>query len=644
MAARQPLYNEGSAVRTQPGQAQLASIPGRGVSIDSGALMAAVEAPQLDVEGAAAVGRGYAKLGQNIAALGEPFVQLAEEQAKMYNANRVSDARNMLSAARDEIAVAQEQEPDEMKWEEITKRIGGQAVEKVYGMNLSPAARDEIDSIVKGWNVQMEGGTRLASARKTRNDFEADQNARLDFARKTGDRAMSDSIIHQKRDMGLITDGQASLELFNNGKAQEDFEKGQKAALATEKQEYLFASLDIKSPEEIRADMNSAGFFEGVDPTDVEAMRTRVESAISRRQAGSFDAVISGIYSDDPATQITTEAQIDAINDKYITDEDKRRAKQELRHIRDPFVKAFYEKNSPRIAAELSVAASEYDPVKDEADNEGRRVRYYELSQQIARLPAGMRADVVRVLRDKAYPGEKKDERSIFNDGDTLLKKTLANFNAYKGVSIFEGDAASEGVMSDEEKTRQADLRRSSMVQYTQAREEWRKWVAEHPDKTVLGETSAKALREIELKWMREGATEEIQVAPPVARQMLNPVDVSDVSESVDDIISQYGGPESEILPVAEGPDAYLPEGNEPLPPTRDRSSEENTGNILLDTPPPNPYGGFDGEGTVPLTNDRLKRLKKLGKKEIVVWDSKTKQWAQIPIDKADAEKHLIIP
>jgi hypothetical protein len=80
---RQPLYNDGSAVRTQPGQEQGVSSGGaRGVVLDEGAFMGAVQVPMLDDSGAIATGRGMAALGEGIASVGNAVMDYVREGAK----------------------------------------------------------------------------------------------------------------------------------------------------------------------------------------------------------------------------------------------------------------------------------------------------------------------------------------------------------------------------------------------------------------------------------------------------------------------------------------------------------------------------------------------------------------------------------
>jgi hypothetical protein len=164
---RQPLYNDGSAVRTQPGQEQGVSSGGaRGVVLDEGAFMGAVQVPMLDDSGAIATGRGMAALGEGIASVGNAVMDYVREGAKARNFNLVNKAHIGQAQANAEMQAEIEREPDSSKWSLIAQRYLKERPQQWTNPTYPPDVKDEIEALNERWKTEVTGRVLTGAARK----------------------------------------------------------------------------------------------------------------------------------------------------------------------------------------------------------------------------------------------------------------------------------------------------------------------------------------------------------------------------------------------------------------------------------------------------------------------------------------------
>lgn len=199
---------DGAAPMTGPAQGDRITA-GRGVSIDSSALMGA-DIPMLDASGAQAIGRAGEAIGEGLQQIAQPFLQLAEYQAKLVNSNRVNDARRIMEEERLALNLELEKEPDELKWLELAEKTASKTKERLGSLNVSKAANDEIESMYEGWKVSLDGNTRISSAQKSKADYKNNWTAMYRGAVDRGDIDQANGASKMLYDAGVITDGEYS--------------------------------------------------------------------------------------------------------------------------------------------------------------------------------------------------------------------------------------------------------------------------------------------------------------------------------------------------------------------------------------------------------------------------------------------------
>lgn len=282
-----PLYNDGRATRTTAGPFNGQISPGgRGVHIDSAALMGAVQVPQLDDSGIKAQGRGAASLGAGIASLGEGFMDIAREQAKNLNIKRVGEARRAMELASQELAAAHINQPDETKWYEMTAKTIADAPKGWMRPDLSPIAKDEIESMTESWKTSLIGETVVNVARKTKDDVTRDEHDTVTALARNEKPKEAYKLIDQMVELnhisvprGVVLKQDVDAEVERAGKQRENARE--KAAI---EEAVGWANHDADMAASV---VNDPKYGKGLLPTTVATIRNRVQAA----QADSFAAV-----------------------------------------------------------------------------------------------------------------------------------------------------------------------------------------------------------------------------------------------------------------------------------------------------------------------------------------------------------------
>lgn len=162
-----PIFNNGETVKTRAPELTKLNPNVRGVSIDTGALFGAVNLPTLDASGAIAQGRAGAAIGAAVSGAGEVMGKMALAQAHAVNVYKIGEANAAMLSSQAELEASLAKEPDETKWGELAANHYEETKKALLDRDLSPVAREEIESNHLRWSAGGLGQVKVASARQS---------------------------------------------------------------------------------------------------------------------------------------------------------------------------------------------------------------------------------------------------------------------------------------------------------------------------------------------------------------------------------------------------------------------------------------------------------------------------------------------
>lgn len=293
-------YREGRAAILRPGPGPVLARGVPALSVDGGALGAAARVPMLDVEAAGQPGRAIAAGGTAMGQAADAMTQLAQKQLQMVNERKIYEAEAAMDELRSNIAARLVNEPDELQWESIAESEAEAARGVLLTDDLSPDARDEINSRFVRWKAQTVGQTRIESARESRRKLVSTKQAEVIRATHAGDMDLVRSLTQSMVTQGLIgADDAARMEIQAESRREQlDEEARTDSRRATSDRWSQALDADPWAAQEALTN----GYFPDFDGPDILQAKAQAERAIEARQRDVLQKVRDGIVAGAPDT------------------------------------------------------------------------------------------------------------------------------------------------------------------------------------------------------------------------------------------------------------------------------------------------------------------------------------------------------
>ena len=555
----------------------------------------------LDTQAALAPALGMAKIGAGITEAGGALSQLSEKYAEAKSISQQAEAQRRMEEAETLITMETAAEPDETKWAAIADKHITKAKEAVSQIPMSVRTAEMVRPALDRWQMHRMDGVKIEAQKTGIKRAVGDLNYKIQNAKLTGNGAALEQNLKARRQLGASTDGQDE-----NDRIEFQQQQQKKAEAARKAQVYDEATTDpdgwlkryATRPADMPPELHAYG-----DAKAKEAIRERTSTTVDRFE----DAVAGG--------EITVPDEVDKWEEgnPNIRPTVRSQLKASLLRRQDANAKERARATAPEESSALLTKIRGMDP--DKATDED----FVKLSTAINELPVGYRQLPRDVLnrRWRKYEGEdtaaeksmlgygEKLMGSMYDGGDFGFTTDIVPVLDVNGKPVIDTETLKPKVkiVTNHEKEQQALtakaklgglFRRWFMNNPKATEEDVHKWLKEHADSATL----IRAADDYKAKAAAATTAPPVQSAPPVLEQA-----PAGTSETPPENVPLQGA-----LPDNPGP----------------------ASNAILPTAPP-------GTGFMQLTQEDLKGYKERGIKTTRSYNSKTRQWEKVSVDKLQA-------
>lgn len=542
---RQPLYNEGSPVRTQPGQERMVTGAGagRGVTLDESAFIGSVKAPLLDDSGAIAEGRGLAALGQGISDATNPLMDYMREAAKARNFNMVNDTRNKMDMADAMIQKQFAEEPNTMKWPGIAQKAIAEMPQTWDNPDAPPIVKDEVAAMTERWRTKVSAEALLRGAQIEMKKKEDTRDAIHRNALAGAVLGDADAVTRSRMEDGTYTEEQGRAELESNKRTVERNRQVNEAnARATRVRNMQDAAVEmLDKGTSLEAIIHGTRGLDSISAIEQDDIIREVRSAFSSRQQDAVDQVskmiFEGVEGEDGKMRTATEHDIDGLQNRYLTPDLREKSKDILQRSKQEELKKIVAANAPFYAAQLSDEIRSYDPKSDENNPEGPQKKY-RIQMRIAALPVPLRADLRAALDRRIDPVKgsaipKVPTEHFMDLIQTDMDEGRLGYLKPKKLTESEQSAVIAEAKKDGRKLTAADFetkedfpaKRKALEKMSLMREEFLQWGKDNPDAKLTDPETKKEMERIRSKHIGGGFDYVESVPSAGAPPAINKVD-----------------------------------------------------------------------------------------------------------------------
>jgi hypothetical protein len=277
---------------------------------------------------AGAPGKAAANLGEDIGRSTSTLVDIHQRYQRARDNGAKNSARLMIQQAQAEHAQFRMQNPDESLWQADIDARMGKARETIFGQEMSPFMREEMDATFAGWQQDARNATMLdATKQGVARARQKSTNAARAY-KAAGDFESARRVVAESRDSGVWLPEEAEADLIDIDDEEREFQKKKKA------EEFAFAAdTDPITVLEILNAKDEAGNY--ANDTDLEpGQRFRLikhaEASLEAAKRDEFDAIEGGI-----SEGRVTEAEIDTLP-QFLGDREKRALKSHFNRVTPP--------------------------------------------------------------------------------------------------------------------------------------------------------------------------------------------------------------------------------------------------------------------------------------------------------------------
>lgn len=355
--------------------------------------LGSVRQPTVNGAALAAPFDALGSIGRAVGEAGGILGALAIKQREAESDMQVADAQSLMETARAEFEswTMTDRNPGgwgvawDEKWSEATAAI-------LSNDKLNEGARQRIGLAIADYGGKAKVDVARTAARKSFAMAGDSYDARIERAFEVGNYDHALTLSREKVGKGYGWEHETAHLEGRVKEAQERDAREAKAALYTRHEENIIGMAQAGHLDLALKQLDAPGFGGGsLTNDDKQRLRDRAQAVTRDRQAEAAGAVADGIASE----KIKSSADIDALDDTFLTPSQKLRAKEMLRGFNADKAHEDREKNGVRNFVEMRRKVSNYDPASDPD-----RAEFYMLLQE-TRLRVGNEDD--GILRQELY-------------------------------------------------------------------------------------------------------------------------------------------------------------------------------------------------------------------------------------------------
>jgi len=273
-------------------------------------------------------GKAAANLGRDVQQAAGIFVDVHQKYQRARDNGAKNSARLMIQQAQAEHAQFRMQNPDESLWQADIDARMGKARESIFGQEMSPFMREEMDATFAGWQQEARNSTMLDATKQGVARARQKSTNAVRAYKDAGDFESARRVVKESAEAGVWLPEEAEADLLDLDDEAREFGKKKKA------EDYMIAAdTDPVTMLEILSAKDDAGNY--ANDTDLEnGTRFRLikhaEASLEAAKRDEFDAIEGGI-----SEGRVTEAEIDSLP-QFLGDPEKRALKAHFNRSTPP--------------------------------------------------------------------------------------------------------------------------------------------------------------------------------------------------------------------------------------------------------------------------------------------------------------------